>query len=153
VGNWRTVQIIGSCKAAEVSAMRQAVEVGREYKNFDCLTYSAGLCGLPLWPSEAINAVGNLAERDYDAAAVKRHLEKLALIAPSLAVKVHCGGDYEDKACIATVTLKDGLATVGPPEIEQIPEPPIGQGMANFHEQMRRQSERVSRFRGGSECG
>ena len=36
---------------------------------------------------------------------------------------MHCGDDYERTNCVATVTLADGKATVGPPEIPEVAGP------------------------------
>ena len=136
MGNWMTVQIIGSCAKDDVPALTKEVKYDLHDINIDqefyCLTSCGGLCGLPLWPAEAINAVGNCAERDYTPESVKSNLEAFAKIAPSLEVKVHCGGDYETKEVIATVTLEKGKATIGKPEIENLPNPPEGQMAANL---------------------
>lgn len=121
MGNWRTVQIVGTCAAAEVPALGRALNPGPDYRNFHCLV-NGGLFGLPNWAAEQISVIGNLAERGYDPDAVARTLTKLAAVAPSLAVKVHCGGDYEAAECVATVTLAGGVATMGPPEIAAIPD-------------------------------
>lgn len=37
-------------------------------------------------------------------------------LAPSLSLTVHCGGDYEDIRCVATVTVAAGVVTVDEPE-------------------------------------
>lgn len=138
MGNWRRVQIIGSCALEDVNALAKALDPGKNYENFHCLV-NGGIAGLPLWASENIDAIGNLAERDYSANDVAEQLESLAKAAPSLAVKVHCGGDYEVPNCVATVTLCSGKATVGDAEIEMIPECPQGQMESNFLLQLLRQ--------------
>lgn len=130
MGNWQRVKIIGTCAAAEVPALQQRLDL-RDLRsnldNFGPLSHVGGLCGLPLWAAEQIEAVGNLAERDYDAEAVGRHLGTLAAVAPSLAVKVHVGGDYESATCVATVQLANGEVTVLPPEVATIEEIDQGQ--------------------------
>lgn len=80
--------------------------------------------------------MGNLAERDFGPDDVKTQLEILAKDFPTLSVKIHCGGDYESAKAIATVTLENGAAIVGPPEIDEIP--PLSEtNMANnFRRQM-----------------
>lgn len=136
MGNWRTVKINGSCSAQDVPALRKAIIY--DYRDpddkieFHCLMHTGGLAGLPMWAGEAINAVGNLAERDYTPDSVREALEKLSKVAPSLAVKVHCGDDWEENNVIATVTLVDGKAIVGDPEIELLPEIPPGQVRNNL---------------------
>jgi hypothetical protein len=137
MGNWRTVQIIGACGAADVPALKRAISVAPDYSNFHPLLGGLGLAGLPVWAAEAINAVGNLAERGYDVDDVANTLRDLAMQVPSLAVKVHCGGDYESRACIATVTLAAGAVSVGPAEIAELPDIPPGQIEANFFAQLR----------------
>lgn len=122
MGNWRRVQIVGTCDSTEVAALRKAITMDtRNLKDFHCLL-NAGMAGLPNWAAKEISAVGNLAERDYEPEHVRRTLEQLATVVPSLNVVVHCGGDYEDDTCIASVVLVHGKATVEPPRIEQLPE-------------------------------
>lgn len=118
MGNWMRVEIEGTCDPAEVPALMDACEMGAD---FHPLTNTGGLCGLGMWPATDIHAVGNLAERDYTPSAVAKALDRLAKVAPSLRVKVHCGADYEGNGCVATVTLADGEANVGAPEREKIP--------------------------------
>lgn len=89
-----------------------------DFDTFHCLM-NGGICGLPNWAAEQIDVVGNLAERNYGPDAVAAALTTLKTVAPSLRVKVHCGGDYEDPDCVATVTLAD-TASVGPPEVTYV---------------------------------
>lgn len=124
MGNWRTVYIIGKCRADEVDALRQAVciDFHKEWDRFHCLCYSGpSLCGLTNWPAERINAVGNLAERDYSVEDVAASLRNLIKIAPSLDIKIHCGGDWEAKQCIATVQGAGGKVAILEPEITILP--------------------------------
>lgn len=137
MGNWQRVKIIGTCAAADVPALRQRLDL-RDLRGdlgtFGPLSAAGGLCGLPLWAAEQIEAVGNMAERDYDAAAVGRHLRALATVAPSLAVKVHVGGDYESDTCVATVQLANGEVAILPAEvatIEEISEEQVAQALVN----------------------
>lgn len=134
MGNWRTVKMIGTCDPAEVPALLAEV---RCYKDADhlpisdpawsaamrkitCLTFNGGLAGLPCWPAATIDAFGNLFERDFTPENVLWALEQYAAVAPSLALKVHCGDDWEATNCVATVTLVAGVATIGPPEIPDV---------------------------------
>lgn len=125
MGNWRRVQLLGTCAADEVKPLWDRVVYDihdlDSLDGFGPLSAGSGLCGLSKWPAEAISAVGNMAERDYDEDSVKSCLEELAVIAPSLALIVHMGGDYEVDECVATVTLLKGQALVGPPGVEKIP--------------------------------
>lgn len=125
MGNWRRVQIVGTCDSTEVAALRKALTFDvRTGLNFHCLV-DGGLGGLPNWAAKEINAVGNLAERDYGFEDVKETLEELAKVAPSLNVTVHCGGDYEDATCLVSIVLVHGKATIEPARVEQIPETEI----------------------------
>lgn len=123
MGNWMSVEIIGTCQAAEVAALKAAIAIDEQtYARFHCLSNTSGIGGLGNWAAEQISRIGNLAERDYTTDDVARTLEQIATTVPSLTVKVHCGGDYESKTCVATVTLAEGKAVVGPPEIEKVRE-------------------------------
>ena len=122
MGDWMTVQIKGTCAPEEVAALRKAVDAGPDYANFHCLCGGLGVFGLPNWARPNIDVAGNCAERNYNAESVAETLAQIAKAVPSLAVKVHCGGAYESKECVATVTLANGKATIGPPEIERLEE-------------------------------
>lgn len=121
MGNWRRVKIVGTCDTRDVPALRKALDPGEGFENFHCLV-SGGVCGLPNWADTAIGAIGNLAERDYSIENVAAQLGELAKLAPSLALKIHCGSDYEASKCVATVTLNDGQVSIGDPEIDDVPE-------------------------------
>jgi len=118
MGNWTTVRIIGKVASEEVDALRKACDPGEDYKNFHCLAIMGGLMGLGNWVDEMIDVGGNLAERDYDVESVAETLKELVKIAPSMDLKVHCGGEYEDSKCTATVTVRKGKVEIGEPEID-----------------------------------
>jgi hypothetical protein len=121
MGNWCTVSLRGTLAKSDVDAVREFVTCEPDFSNFHCLTGSiSGLCGLGMWPAEEIHVDGNLAERNYDADSVADTLREIVKIAPSLSLKVHCGGEYEDKTCVATVTAHDGEVLVGDPEVETV---------------------------------
>lgn len=130
MGNWRSVNIVGTCDAAEVEKLKAAClfdfdKPGEgKWDSWHCLSWSPrpSLCGLNDWVSERISAIGNLAERDYSVEDVAATLLKLVAVAPSLKIKVHCGGDYEDKKCINTIIVAGGIVTVGAPEVETLME-------------------------------
>lgn len=67
-------------------------------------------------------AVGNCAEGDFSVEDVAEALRIVQQAAPSLRVKVHCGGDYEDKTCVATINVTETGVSVDPPEVSEIPE-------------------------------
>ena len=68
---------------------------------------------------------------------MREQLDELRAVAPSLRMKAHCGG-YEDKACVATVTLGDGPAVVGPAEVETVGDLDEDRIRENFLAQLRR---------------
>jgi len=135
MGNWTTANIVGTCDGSEVAALRKALDPGRGFENFHCLV-CGGIGGLPNWANTTIKACGNLAERDYGAEDVREQLQELAKVAPSLAVKVHVGGDHESEDCVATVTLAAGVAVVGPPEQAKVAKPSDEQMKANLMKQL-----------------
>lgn len=137
MGDWMTVMIEGTCDPAEVAALTEyltAVDWTSDEAGWDYgpLTISDGLCGLGGWPAATILRIGNCYERDFTPEDVADHLRRCAAVAPSLAVKAHCGGPYESLEVRATVTLEGGEATVGDPEREQLPPIPEEQMAVNF---------------------
>lgn len=137
MGNWIRVKIEGNCDAADVVALRKALTLEKDFSNFHCLT-NGGICGLPNWAAESIDAVGNLFERDYDEEDVADTLEELAEIAPSLNVRVHMGEDNEGNKCVATVGIRGGKSYIVEPEIEEIPEIDQEQMLENLKWQLGR---------------
>jgi len=122
MGNWRTVQIEGTCAATDIAALRQYLAAGCEDPRWGPL-HCGGACGLPNWADEEINVCGNLGERGFTPEDLRDELLKLCGVAPSLAVDVHCGGDYEDTKCVATVHLERGRSVVLDPQIEAVGQP------------------------------
>jgi len=121
MGDWMTVKIVGTCSKADLPKLTDAVDWERDRdRDFHCLSFTGGLAGLPMWAQENIDVIGNCAERDYTPNDVAKVLGDLAKIAPSLNVKVHCGDHYESENCIATITLANGVVTIGDPEIATI---------------------------------
>lgn len=141
MGNWIRVNVVGTCDEDDVPALAEKLKFDvnddTTMDNFGPLV-CGGICGLPPWAAVTFNVIGNLAERDYDAHGVAKHLEQLADAAPSLRCKVHVGSDYEADECIATVTLEGGKATVGRNEIETIAEINQSQAMGNLMAQLMR---------------
>jgi hypothetical protein len=133
MGNWRSVHIEGTCSAEDLPALRHAVCIGDDWNRFHCLCHSFGsLCGLNDWTGTEIDAVGNLAERGYSVEAVAEQLKELVKVAPSLTLRVHCGGDYEDRKCVATIVVENGEVRTEPPQIETLREMGEGAMRANF---------------------
>jgi hypothetical protein len=121
MGNWRTVNIVGTIAPPDVADARAFVNTGDDYSRFHPLcNYGFSICGLGDWVREDVLACGNLSERDYSIEDVAQTLREMAAVAPSLRLKVHCGGDHESTACVATVTVAEGAVTVGPPEVGQL---------------------------------
>ena len=124
MGNWRTVRVVGTCAdITDQGRLRAALAVDYMDDSWDCLC-SGGLCGLPNFGKAEFDVTGNLAERDYEPESVAEHLLKLAKVAPSLECVIHCGGDYEETNCIATVVCVGGETKVTPPMVEDIGEIP-----------------------------
>lgn len=142
MGDWRRAKIIGTCGAEDVHAARQHVEINMRVGNavdwdrFGALSSVGGLAGLPVWPAEVIDAMGNLAERGYDEESVQEYLEELALIAPSLRCCVHLGKAYESSECEATIELGANGVAILPPQVEQVAEASVEQMQGNFRRQM-----------------
>lgn len=138
MGNWRTVNITGSIDEAEVPLLRERLgySIGTSsgdpgWEHFGPLSFnrdSPSLCGLNNWVRPVVFACGNLAERDYGVKAVAETLRELLAIAPSMRLKVHCGGDWESETCIATITVANGTVETGPPEVERVA--PVSDGQA-----------------------
>ncbi len=125
MGNWTTVNIVGTCPANEVSKLSEYVNrynSSDDWDNFHCLSATNGLCGLGDWPATEIDAAGNLAERDYSTGSVAEQLEIIGNLCPNADIKVHVGGDYETLDVINTVHLKAGIVEIKEPEIPTLKE-------------------------------
>jgi hypothetical protein len=151
VGNWRTVNITGTMTAADAAKLRKVLDWGdysgglARYRDMpagaDCLSFSSvspGLCGLGAWPAEQVNRCGNLHERDYSVRDVAEALEALVHIAPSMLLKVHCGGEYEAGECVAAISVGEGLVVIGKPERATVDGPGEDQMLANLARNMMR---------------
>lgn len=133
MGNWRTVNVIGNVSEEEAIPMRQILasknnwDENIDYNSLppiDCFKFVDSLCGLDEWvkPNGNINAIGNLAERDYDNDDIEKALKYLAEKFPSLELTLHSGSDYEDLTCSATFIVKDGKVIKEKPQIEKLQE-------------------------------
>jgi|SRR6185437_7557014 len=141
MGNWRTVNVVGTMSAQHAAALRELLDWG-DYSHLrdvppdvDCLSFSSvrpGLCGLGAWPAEHMNRRGNLHERNYSVEDVATALRALISVAPSMLLKVHCGGEYESDECVATISAGEGLVAVGEPERETIEPPSEGQMLGHL---------------------
>ncbi len=142
MGDWMSVYITGTCNEDELEALQKAIAYdmtdSSTYENFHCLSAGEGLSGLNDWSGNKINAMGNVSERNYTPQDVAERLAIIANTVPSLKVKVHCGGAYESKECIATVVLENGISHVGDPEMEIIPELPDDVFLARLTKAMKR---------------
>jgi hypothetical protein len=133
--------------AADAAKLREVLDWGDYTARRDvpleaeCLSFSSvipGLCGLGAWPAGHMNRRGNLHERDYSVADVAKALERLVHIAPSMLLKVHCGGEYESEQCVATVSVGEGLVVVGKPERETVDTPSDEQVLGNLYRNLLR---------------
>lgn len=139
MGNWRTVNVTGTMSEADAQALRAHLTYDfgdtATFDRFGPLSFSRkspSLCGLNDWPRETVNACGNLAERDYSVEDVADELRKLVHIAPSMLLKIHCGGEYESDDCIATISVGEGIVAVGKPEQAKVAGPSEAQMLGNF---------------------
>jgi hypothetical protein len=142
MGNWRTVNIVGTMSAEHAARLREALDygdytrMGKMPPGVDCLAFSSvhpGLCGLGAWPAETMNRCGNLHERGYSVEDVAAALRVLVESAPSMLLKVHCGGEYESETCVATISVGEGLVVVGKPERETVDTPSDDQMLGNLY--------------------
>lgn len=131
MGNWRTVHLQGSVERADWYGLRARLAVDYESPYWGCL-HSGGLFGIQNWAETntkdvgsrvEFSSYGNLGERDFSPEDVAEAVRELmAQVAPSLIVRIDCGGDYESITCVATViTSEDGEVMVMPPMVEQLP--------------------------------
>lgn len=116
--SWVRVEIQGSCREVEVSALQKALILGLE--PLHSLT-SLGIYGLPNWAAPSIYAVGNLSERSLGAEEVAVALARLAEVAPSLNVTVNVGGERQSDVCVKTVALQEGKVSMLAPEVVRVP--------------------------------
>jgi hypothetical protein len=125
MGDWMTANIVGTMHADDVRALRAVLDRGPGYswpnwgEPYACLSFSSarpGLAGLGAWPAMTMSRCGNLAERGFTVEDVHKALEALVPLAPSMLLKVHCGGPYESEECIATISVGEGLVVTGKPE-------------------------------------
>lgn len=132
MGNWRTVRIVGTCAPEHLGLLRNRLTPpdysaplhGPAWRDHleGPLAISHGVFALGDWPAEKIDRLGNLYERDYSVGSVAEHLKQLVGIAPSLTLKVHCGGEWEDKTCVATIVVVSHNVTIHKPEISSVGE-------------------------------
>lgn len=140
MGNWRTVSIVGTVPPEQVAPLRAALlydfmsDDAAEHEKSGPLAFTdrGSLCGLGDWPRESVDTGGNCFERDYDVEDIAAQLVKLVKVAPEMALKVHCGGDYEDEKCIATVTVAGGRVSVGPAEVDTVHGVPQAESMGRM---------------------
>jgi hypothetical protein len=133
MGNWRTVNIIGSVNKDEAIEMRKILsENVFDNDDFDwskpdpvaCVRFVKSLAGLNEWVKESgdINTIGNLSERDYDNDDIYAALVFLAEKFSSLKLTLHSGSDWEDLTCSATFEVKNGAVKKFSPKIERLQE-------------------------------
>lgn len=124
-GNWRTIHIIGTLSLEDFPTLRRALEPGEHYENLHCLSDNHSLAGLGNWANLAIDAIGNLAERGYTVKDIAQTAAFLALIAPSLNIFIHCGGDYESQTVVNTIRVTEGTVTIMSPLVKIVGDLPI----------------------------
>jgi len=141
MGNWRTVNITGTMTEDHARALRDLLDRGDAFdwpgwsEPYSCLSFSTerpSLFGLGAWPAPQMNRCGNLAERDYTVKDVADALGVLVHIAPSMLLKVHCGGDWEAEECVNTISVGEGLVITGKPEVATVTGPSEEQMLGNL---------------------
>lgn len=131
MGNWRTVHLQGSVERADWYGLRVRLAVDYESPYWGCL-HSGGLFGIQNWAETNLKDVGsrvefssygNLGERDFSPEDVAEAVRKIRTqVAPSLIVRIDCGGDYESTTCVATVIVgENGDVAVMPPMVQELP--------------------------------
>lgn len=121
VDNKRAVWLVGTVSADDLPLLQGFVRTGRGYQGFHALChYGPSLDGLNDWPALRMDVVGNLPGHGYTIDEIAEVLLWAAAFAPTLTLKVHCGGDHEDPEVVATITVEDLEVTVGPPEIARL---------------------------------
>lgn len=131
MGDWRRVQVIGTCGAADTSKLKAHLNCTNHmddsmWDRFGPLSHAGTLGAVPNWAREQFDAIGTLAERGFSPEEVKEQLEKLVEIAPSLKCRIHVG-ELTTAKCEATVVVVDGKVEVCDPEVEEVPDAPTGQ--------------------------
>ena len=135
MGNWRRVQIIGTCDKDEVYKLRKAISAT---STFHCLSCTQGICGLGDWAKENINVVGNLSERDYHPVDILSTLHKYIIPeVPSLELIIRIGDNNESDTCIGVIKLKNELVEYLSPDINKMPEIPKNCVRKSMHKAMR----------------
>lgn len=135
MGNWRTVMIDGYCDPSEVPKLSEAIDPGVDFSNHHALASGGAytsIYGLNDWAAARIVRTGNLAERGFSVEDVAASARKIVESAPSFEAKIHCGGDYESKTCVATITVEAGEVSIGEPEVRSLPERSEAEIAGNF---------------------
>jgi len=125
MGNWRTVDMKGRMNKAEACELCRELSGDIRWESpAACLSMGNSLCGLNKWVDEygIIDAVGNLAERDYDNDDIEKALTYIAEKYQSLELVLHSGSDWESLACSATFRVNNGAVERGEPEVDMIRE-------------------------------
>jgi len=118
VDNKRAVWLVGTVSQEDLSKLRGFVRTGHDYQGFHALSHHGpSLDGLNDWPALTMDLVGNLPGHGYTIDEIAEVLLWAAAAAPSLRLKVHCGGDFEDANVAATITVADLDVIVGPAEV------------------------------------
>ena len=123
MGNWKTVNIRGKIDASDVENIVAVLNEESCWKTpAACLSIGESMCGLNCWIESdgAINASGNLSERDFTNDDIDEALQYLATLFPSLDITLHAGGDFESLECTATFHVNQGVVCRCSPEVKMI---------------------------------
>jgi len=113
--NGRRIAVTASFCEDDLAALEECVE--------ECTKAAAALFrpdkldGDPEGPS--VDVTGIL-EGDHDIDDIEKQFRIIAQAVPSLEAKAHIGAQWESKWCVATLSLQDGIVTVGSPETDEV---------------------------------
>ena len=122
MGNWRTVNITGRMDPDEAKDLIAELSDESSWTPAECLSMGHSLCGLNQWVTDDgfIDAIGNLAERDFDNDDIEKALVYLADKYHGLQLTLHSGSDWEELECTATFHVSNGRVERCEPEVKTI---------------------------------
>lgn len=138
MGNWRTVNITGRMDPDEAKNLIAELSGESNRTPAKCLSMGHSLCGLNQWVTDDgfIDAIGNLAEHDFDNDDIEKALAYLADKYHSLQLTLHSGSDWEKLECTATFHVTNGKVERCEPEVKTIHGIPQGQSISRLFDML-----------------